>query len=127
MRKNVGFKVLLTLLGLMALVFYDTTVALINGIIQLKINILGFFLEPLLQSIFDISLRQAQIISAWIYLLIASVIFWYLLIRICRALLANIYAVRQFWLVLNIWQKMGFFFLVMVLFGVIGKVIYLFV
>jgi hypothetical protein len=127
MRKNVGFKVLLTLLGLIALVFYDTTVALINGIIQLKINILGFFLEPLLQSTFDISLRQAQIISAWIYLLIASVIFWYLLIRICRALLANIYGVRQFWLALNIWQKMGLFFLVMVLFGVICKVIYLLV
>ena len=45
MRKNIGRKVLLALFGLIAMAFYDTTMPLINGIIQLKINFLGFFLE----------------------------------------------------------------------------------
>lgn len=127
MRKNIGIRVLLAFFGLLGVVYIDTTIPFINAVIQLKINILGFFLEPILQWTFHVSLRQAQIISAWIYLLIASVIFWYLLIRICQALLANIYAVHQFWLALNRWQKMGLFFLVIVLFGVIGKVIFLFI
>ncbi len=127
MKKNIGYKVLLTFLILMGFIFYDITIPIINGVIQLKINMFGFFLEPILQWSFDISLRQAQMISAWIYLLIASVIFWYLLIRIYQGFLANFYAVRQFWLALNRWQKMVLLFLVMILFGVIGKVIFLFV
>jgi hypothetical protein len=126
-RKNIGIKLLLALVGLLGIVFFDTTIPFINAVIQLKINILGFFLEPILQRTFDVSLRQAQIISAWIYLLIASVIFWYLLIRIYQAFLASFYAAQQFWLTLNRWQKMGLFFLVMLLFGVIGKVIFLFI
>jgi hypothetical protein len=80
-RKNIIIKIMLTLFGLLGVVYFDTTIPFINTVIQLKINILGFFLEPILQWTFDVSLRQAQIISAWIYLLIASVIFWYLLIR----------------------------------------------
>lgn len=127
MRKNIGIRVLLTLFGLLGIVYFDTAIPFINTVIQLKINILGFFLEPILQWTFDVSLRQAQIISAWIYLLIASVIFWYLLIKIYQALLANICAARHFWLTINRWQKMGLFFLVIILFGVIGKVIFLFV
>lgn len=127
MRKNIGRKVLLALFGLIAMAFYDTTMPLINGIIQLKINFLGFFLEALLQWSFDVSLRQAQTISAWIYLLIASFLFWYLLIRIYQALIASFCTAHRFWLALNRWQKVWFFFSVIVLFIVIGKAVLLFV
>ena len=127
MRKSIDYKILLTLLALIGIIFYDITIPIINGIIQLKINMFGFFLEPILQWSFDIPLRQAQIISAWLYLLIASVLFWYFLIKMYQAFLANFNAVRQFWMALNRWQNVGLFFLVMILFGVIGKVIFLFV
>lgn len=126
-RKNIGNKVLLTLVGITAVVFYDTTIPLINGIIQLKINILGFFLEPLLQWAFNISLREAQILSAWIYLLIVSFIFWYLFRKFYKVLIATFYSARRFWLVLNRWQKIGLFFLFMVLFVSTVKVVFLFI
>jgi hypothetical protein len=108
-RKNIGVKVLLTLVVLIAMVFYDKTISLINAVIQLKINILGLFLEPILQWAFDIPLRQAQIISAWIYLLLASCIFWYLFRKIYHGLFAIFYSARRSWLAINRWQKMGLF------------------
>ena len=126
-RKNYIYKFLLIIFFLCILIFYDITVPLINNIIQLKINILGFFLEPLLQSIFEVSLRQAQIIAAWIYLLIASVIAWYWLIRVCHVLLSSFYAINKFWVGLNNWKKLGLVFLVTALFAAIGKAIFLFV
>lgn len=125
--KNYIYKFLLALFILCALIFYDITIPLINDIIQLKINILGFFLEPLLQWIFEVSLRQAQIIAAWIYLFIASVIVWYWLIRVCHALLSSFYAIKKFWVGLNNWKKIGLVFLVTALFTAIGKAIFLFV
>lgn len=126
-RKKFIYRSSLTIAILFILVFYDITLPIINGIIQLKINILGFFLEPLLQWAFDVSLRQAQIISAWIYLFLASVIVWYWLIRICHALLACFYALKQFWVGLNNWNKTGLVFLVTVLFAAIGKAVFVFV
>jgi hypothetical protein len=126
-RKNIAYKVLLTLVGLIAVVFYDTTIPFINNIIVLKIYILGFFLEPLLQWAFDISLREAQILSAWIYLLIASLIFWYLFRKFYQVLLTTFYSARRSWLAITRWQKMGLLLLVMLLFVVIGKTALMFV
>jgi len=127
MRKNIVVKVLLTLVGLLSVVFYDTTIPLINVVILLKINILGFFLEPLLQWAFDIPLRQAQIFSAWIYLLTAGLIFWYLFRKFYQALLMTFYTARRSWLAINRWRKMVFFLLIMLLFIVIGKTVLMFV
>ena len=127
MRKNIGYKVLLALFGLFAVIFFDTIIPFINGIIQLKINLLGFFLEPLLQWAFDIPLRQAQILSAWIYLLMASFISWYLFRKIYQAVLATFYSARRSWLAIKKWQKMGLFLLVMLLFILIGKTVLMFV
>lgn len=126
MRKNIGVKVLITSLILIAMVFYDKTISLINAVIQLKINILGFFLEPILQWAFDITLRQAQIISAWIYLLLASCIFWYLFRKIYQGLFAIFYSARRSWLAINRWQKIGLFLLIMLLFIGIGKTVLMF-
>jgi hypothetical protein len=119
--------VFLTLVGLLAVVFYETTIPLINVVIQLKINILGFFLEPLLQWAFDIPLRQAQIVSAWIYLLIAGLIFWYLFRKFYQALLMTFYTARLSWLAINRWRKMVFCLLIMLFFIVIGKTVLMFV
>jgi len=127
MRKNIGYKVLLAFFGLLAVIFFDTIIPFINGIIQLKINLLGFFLEPLLQWAFDIPLRQAQILSAWIYLLMASFISWYLFRKIYQAVLATFYSARRSWLAIKKWQKMGLFLLVMLLFILIGKTVLMFV
>jgi hypothetical protein len=127
MRKNIGYIVLLTLFGSLTVVFYDTTIPLINDLIQLKINILGFFLEPLLQWAFDMPLRQAQIVSVWIYLLIAGLIFWYLFCKIYQSSLATFYTVRQSWVAKNRLQKMSLFLLIMLLFIAIGKTILMFV
>jgi len=127
MRKNIGYKVLLALFGLLVVIFFDTIIPFINGIIQLKINLLGFFLEPLLQWAFDIPLRQAQILSAWIYLLMASFISWYLFRKIYQAVLATFYSARRSWLAIKKWQKMGLFLLVMLLFILIGKTVLMFV
>jgi hypothetical protein len=124
-RKNFIYKLLLMLFILLTLVFYDATLPLINGLIQLKINILGFFLEPLLQWAFDVSLRQAQVIAAWIYLLISIFIFGYFLIRISQKLLATIYTARRTWLVLTKWQKAGFIVFLTLLFIAIGKIVLL--
>lgn len=116
---------LLTLVGVFAVVFYDTTIPLINGIIHLKINVLGFFLEPLLQLAFDVSIRQAQIISAWIYLLIAVFLFGFLLIKTFQSLLVFIYTARRSWLALTKWQKVVFFLFFTILFMIIGKMVLL--
>jgi hypothetical protein len=127
MRKNIGVKVLLALVGLLAVVFYDTTIPLINIIIQLKINILGFFLEPFLQWAFDMPLRQAQIVSTWMYLLTAGLIIWYFLSKFYQALLVTFYTARRSWLAINRWRKMGLFLVIMLLFIAIGKTVLMFV
>jgi len=125
-RKNIGVKVLLTVVVLIAMVFYDKTISLINAVIQLKINILGFFLEPILQWTFDVSLRQAQIISAWIYLLLASCIFWYLFRKAYQRLFAIFFSARRSWSAINRWQKVGLFLLIMLLFFGVGKTVLIF-
>jgi hypothetical protein len=127
MKKNIAYKVLLTVLVVLAVVFYDMTVPLIKIIIQLKINLLGFFLEPLLQSTFDIELRQARIIAAWIYLLIAIVILGYLFFIIHQAFFAFFQTARQSWLAKNRLQKISHFLLFMLLFIAIGKTAMIFV
>lgn len=126
MRNYIGYKLLLALLILMVVIFYDTTFPLINTLIQLKINILGFFLEPTLQWAFKISLRQAQIISAWIYLFLASLLFWYLLKIIYLVFVSIYYSARQLWRELSEWQKIGLIVLIIVLFLAIGKAILFF-
>lgn len=127
MGKNIFYKVLFALLILVVVIFFDTTLPIINGIIQLKVNLLGFFLEPLLQWGFDVSLRQAQIIAAWIYLLIAVIIVWYLLVKLFQALSATLYRARRSWSVLNKWQKTRTLFVFMLLFILTFKVALLFV
>lgn len=107
MIKNVLLKLFLIIILSIAIFYYNITIPLINGIIQLKINILGFFLEPLLQWAFDVSLRQAQVISAWIYLFLAVSLTGYLFIRLSRCIFANIYNAYQFWLSLSKWQQSG--------------------
>ena len=125
MIKNFGYKFLLILFCVIAIVYYEITVPLINGIIQLKINILGFFLEPLLQWAFDVSIRQAQIISAWIYLLMALLLFGYFFIRMSQNLLVSIYSARRFWLAQTKWQKVAFIVFFTLLFTAIGKLVLL--
>lgn len=127
MTKNSAYKVLLTVLALLAVVFYDMTLPLIKIIIQLKINVLGLFLEPLLQSTFDIELRQARIIAAWIYLLIAIVISGYLFLLIHQALFAFFHTARQSWLAKNRLQKISLALLFILLFIAIGKTVMIFV
>lgn len=127
MRKNIGIKVLLMLAGLLAVVFYEITIPIINAVIHLKINILGFFLEPLLQWAFNIPLRQAQIVSAWVYLFAASLIFWYLFYKFYKALLVASYTIRRSWLAISRWRKMGISLLIMLLFLVIGKTVLMFI
>ena len=127
MRKGIGYKVLLPLLGLIAVIFYDTTIPIINGIIKLKVSFLGFFLEPLLQSAFDISLREAQILSAWIYLLIAIFIIWYFFRKVWLISLAIFYSARRAWLTMSRWQKMGLCLLAALLIMVIGKTALMFI
>lgn len=127
MIKNINYKLLLPLLFIIATVYYDITISLINAIIQLKINILGFFLEPLLQWAFNVSIRQAQIISAWIYLFIALFCFGYFLIYIYQSLLAYIHRIRRHWLTLKKWQKISFALSFILLLLLAGKIIFLFI
>ncbi len=127
MSKNIGFKSLLILFGIFGIIFYDKTIPLINDVIQLKINILGFFLEPLLQRIFDIPLRQAQIVSAWIYLLVAGLIFWYLFQKFYQALLVTYNIVQQSWLAKNQWQKISIILLMILLISALVKLVMMFV
>lgn len=127
MNKQFGLKVLFALLWLLAIVFADTTLSLINALIQLKINILGFFLEPLLQWIFDMPLRQAQIISAWIYLLIASFLCWLLLRKTYQAYMVIFHTARQTWLTKNRRQKLTIMLLIILLMSASLKLIFIFV
>ena len=126
-KKSITYKVLLALSVLIALVFYDISLPLINTIILLKLNLLGFFLEPLLQWAFAISLRQAQIIAAWIYVLSASVIAWFVLRRIYRLLIMWFYQARQSWLGKNRGQKIRFFLMLLLAFVLMAKAVFLLV
>lgn len=126
-RKSVVYKAVLLVLGLAAVIFYDLTMPLINEILKLKINILGFFLEPVLQAVFDISLREAQIVSAWIYLLTALLIFWYFFRKLCLFILAYCHALYRFWLSKTTWQKIGFFLAITLTLIAIGKFALMFV
>lgn len=126
MRKKTAYKLFLTLFGLMTVVFYDISIPFINFIIQLKINILGFFLEPFLQWAFDITLRQAQVISAWLYLIITSIVCWYLLINIYQAILVIFYSARLSWQTKNRLQKIRIFLLIVILILILGKTLLMF-
>lgn len=117
------YKILLFLFALVVAIFYEVTIPLINAVIKLKINILGFFLEPFLQWAFDISLREAQIISAWLYLLAASIILWLLFRKMYAVMFTAFYSVRQFWLNMNKWHKIIFILLIILLITVIGKAV----
>lgn len=126
-KKSISYKVLLALSVFLALVFYDISLPLINTIILLKLNLLGFFLEPLLQWAFAISLRQAQIIAAWIYVLSASVIAWFVLRRIYLLLVMWLYQAHQSWSGKNRTQKFRFFLLMLLACVLMAKTVFLLV
>lgn len=126
MRKKTAYKLFLTLFGIMTVVFYDISIPFINFIIQLKINILGFFLEPFLQWAFDITLRQAQVISAWLYLIITSIVCWYLLVKIYQAISVIFYSARLSWQTKNRLQKIRIFLLIVILILILGKTLLMF-
>jgi hypothetical protein len=126
-RKPGTNKVLLVLSAIGLVVFADKTFPLINDIIQLKINLLGMFLEPFLQSVFDISLRQAQIVAAWIYLIMGVFIFWYAFKKIYYGLVNVLFKLRQNWLVKNRFEKIGFCVLSLLLTIALAKTFLLFV
>lgn len=124
---NIGVRVLLILAGISAVIFYDTSITLISLVIQLKINILGFFIEPFLQWVFGIPLRQAQMVSAWIYLILASLVFWYMLCLGYQALCRIVLAARNSWLIKNRWQKIRLLLLIMLVLIAIAKTLLVFV
>lgn len=126
-RQSFGFKTLLVLSAVLVFVFADLAIPLINVVIQLKINLLGFLLERLLQSIFDIPLRQAQVLAAWIYLLIGVVMIWYLFKKIYQVLFDAFYRMRHNWSAKNRLQKMVIFVLIILLFFALAKISLLFV
>jgi len=123
----IAYKVLLVLSAILLLVFADSAIPFINDTIQLKINLLGLFLEPLLQSIFDIPIRQAQVLASWIYLLICVFIAWYAFKKIYKLLFDAVFILRQSWLEKNQWQKVGMSVLILLLFAALAKIILLFV
>lgn len=127
MKKLLNDKILLVLLSLMAVFFYDITLPIVYRVIELKINILGAFLEPFLQWAFGISLRKSQIVSAWIYIVLASLLVWYLLYKGYQALCHIFHAARYSWLTKNRWQKIRLLLLILLIFIVIGKILLLFI
>jgi hypothetical protein len=127
MNKQIGFKVLLVLSCVLALIFADSSTHIINKVIEFKVNILGFFLEPFLQWAFDIPLRQAQTVSAWIYMLIATFLVWYLFRKIYLVSSSYFQAARSTWVVKNRWQKVKIILLIILLMIVMGKTVLVFV
>lgn len=123
----VANRVLLAFCLILLLVFADTAIPLMNNIIQLKIDLLGLFLEPLLQSMFDIPLRQAQVLASWIYLLIGIFIVWYVFKKVYQILFDVFYKLRQNWLEKNRIQKIRFSLLILLLLVALAKIILLFV
>ena len=126
-RQFIGYKTLLVISAGLVFIFPDKALLVINGAIQLKINLFGFLLERLLQSIFDISLRQAQVISAWIYLIIGVLIVWYVFKKFYQALSDAFYSRRQNWSAKSRLQKIGIYGLIILLFFALTKLALLFV
>ena len=126
-RSSVGYRALLTLMIGLALLFPDMALMVINTGIQLKINLLGFFLERLLQTIFDIPLRQAQILAAWIYLVVGVFIAWYLFKKAYLFSFAAFYRLRQNWSAKNRLQKFNFVALILLGMFAMIKIAVLFV
>jgi|GEM_PF-2529063 hypothetical protein len=126
-RQFVGYKTLLALSAFLVFVFPDTAILAINNVIQLKINILGFLLERLLQSIFDIPLRQAQVLAAWIYLIIGVFIVWYVFKKFYQVLFDVFYSLQQIWIAKNRFQKFVIYALIMLLIVAFTKITLLFV
>lgn len=115
-RSSVGYKLPLALSIVLGFVFPDVAIVVINHVIQLKINLLGFLLERLLQTIFDLPLRQAQVLAAWIYLIVGVFVVWYLFKKIYQVSFIAFYRLQQSWLTKNRLQKLsiaGLFLLVM--------------
>lgn len=123
---SIGLKILLAILFLIAVVFYDITMPIVNEIIKLKVSFFGFFLEPILQAVFNVSLRQAQVISAWIYLSIAILIFWYFLLKAFFAVRVVFRSACAAWLRFGIWYKIGLLLLALLLIVVVGKSVLIF-
>jgi hypothetical protein len=126
-RQFVGYKTLLALSAFLVFVFPDKAILAINNVIQLKINILGFLLERLLQSIFDIPLRQAQVLAALIYLIIGVFIVWYVFKKFYQVLFDAFYSLQQNWLAKNRSQKFVIYALIILLIVAFTKIILLFV
>lgn len=126
-RQFVGYKTLLAVSAVLVFVFPDKAILAINDVIQLKINILGFLLERLLQSIFDIPLRQAQVLAAWIYLIIGVFIVWYVFKKFYQVLFDAFYSLQQNWLAKNRLQKFVIYTLIMLLIVAFTKIALLFV
>ncbi|OQW72245.1 MAG: hypothetical protein BVN35_14320 [Proteobacteria bacterium ST_bin11] len=126
-RQFIGYKILFAVFVTLVFVFPDKALLVINDILQLKMNVVGFLLERLLQSIFDIPLRQAQVIAAWVYLVIGVFIIWYVFQKFYQVLFDAFYSMRQSWLAKSRLQKMGISGLIIFLVFALIKLALLFV
>ena len=122
-----GYKTLLALSIGLAFLFPDIAILVINNIIQLKVNLLGFLLERLLQTVFDIPLRDAQVLAAWIYLIVGVFIAWYVFKMVYLILFAAFHRVRQKWSAKNRLQKLIIVLLVMLMLFALSKISLLFI
>jgi hypothetical protein len=126
-RSTVGYKTLLALSIGLAFLFPDIAILVINNVIQLKINLLGFLLERVLQTIFDIPLREAQVLAAWIYLIVGVFIAWYLFKKVYLVSFVAFHRVRQNWSAKNQLQKLVIYSLIILLTVAFTKIALLFV
>lgn len=126
-RSSVRSKTLLALSIGLAFLFPDIAKIVINNVIQLKINVLGFLLERLLQMIFDIPLREAQVLAAWIYLILGVFVVWYLFKKIYQASFIIFCHLKKNWSTKNRLQKLSISGLVLLVMFALIKTCLLFV
>jgi hypothetical protein len=84
-------------------------------------------LERVLQTIFDIPLREAQVLAAWIYLIVGVFIAWYLFKKVYLVSFVAFHRVRQNWSAKNQLQKFVIYSLIILLIVAFTKIALLFV
>jgi hypothetical protein len=133
MRQQVGNKTLGVVVVLnLLLLFGDTLLSLLGHLLHVLIEVIDSALEHLLESIFHISKRQAQIILFYSELLIGIAVSWYLLRKAYFTALHACSTAQPRWRAIassanTLWgTRAAIWFRGMVMIGALGAAFYLF-
>lgn len=106
--------------------FGDTLLPLLGHVLHVLIEVIESVLEHFLESVFDLSPRQAQVILFYSGLAIAIYLSWYLTRKAHSAALRVYATAQERWRAIASSVKAAAWFRIMVMVGALGTTLYLF-